>query len=211
METNPTPIDSDILPISAAEADNGLERDNRVIVFGSNMSGAAELVGAIRDELEQNGASDEVDVYQSRRAEFIEDSFYGRTRRFGLQQAAEAQASQPRAAELTGATPKRGLIGKLRALGKSGVQTEIEAPTVAPAQTVHEAAPDMGATLPKGVIMLPEMRTYYEYGMTVPTPYEEIEALCEANGVPFVRLEAVNTPDEIRQAASFLNPGPEQV
>ena len=51
--------------------------------------------------------------------------------------------------------------------------------------------PPSGPTLPRGVLAMPEMRQYTpsDAGMTIPTPYDYIQRLCDQHKVPMVRID----------------------
>jgi hypothetical protein len=68
---------------------------------------------------------------------------------------------------------------------------------------VKREGPD---TLPEAVVVLPEMRQrgIQGEGMTIPTPFDRIQELCEQNGVPMSRVEAQPSAEQITQLASEL-------
>lgn len=118
---------------------------NRIVVFGSNTSGAPVLSRMLQEYMEQNNIAEPV-VEMSRNAGYIDDVFFGRS------------PNNPTA-----------------------------------------------RLIPKGVVALPKMRQYGPHGrgMTIETPVDYIQKLCDDNEVPFVRIEAVD-PEGIAQGIGAL-------
>lgn len=66
------------------------------------------------------------------------------------------------------------------------------------------ANPDAKPTIPKGVIAFPEMRQYTPHGgMTIETPMDDIQRLCDEHEVPLVRIETMD-PQAITEGLGAL-------
>lgn len=76
---------------------------------------------------------------------------------------------------------------------------------------IKAGKPKPSDSLPVGVIALPEMRQYDYAGMTVETPFDFIEALCEKHRVPFVRFDKAPTLEELQVGATAFLPQQNQL
>lgn len=161
-----------------------LNTSNRVVVYGSRLSGACELAVGFNDYLIER-AIPEPTVEVCRDAQYITDAFYDR---------------QPVIHESTKLNPqipasKRGLANLMihvkSLLKRSSPDGRGISIPVEPSQDIP------ASTLPKGVVVLPEMRQYTPdgQGMTINAPYEYIRQLCEKHGVPIVRLEKIDAEE----------------
>lgn len=189
-------------PHSAVEVEGSsevIEREPRLLVYGSRMSGSHELADALEAGLESYGLRDPK-VAVLRDVSYIRDAFFGRSP--GSATHTPALAGQQSLPEATGdpvlVSEKHGkLRGLVRKLGRQGVTASEEG--TGHASTLN---PD---TLPAGVLILPEMRQYSaQGGMTIPTPAEAIEELCKRYHVPFVRVERLETPEQAQQGIEHL-------
>lgn len=114
-----------------------LTLSNRVVVYGSRLSGTFELADKFKEHLKEQGVPNPV-VSTCRNVEMINDAFYD-----------------------------------IRDPQWETVDTSKQIPT-----------------LPRGVIVFPEMRLIRSAGpaMTIPTPYEYIKGLCDKHGIPIVQI-----------------------
>ncbi len=63
-------------------------------------------------------------------------------------------------------------------------------------------------SIPRGVVVLPEMRQYGPGGdMTIPSPVEFIKQLCDEYGVPMVAFSQSLTPEQLTQRVGELIAG----
>lgn len=73
------------------------------------------------------------------------------------------------------------------------------------ANEIKARKPKPEPSLPKGVIAFPQMR---DWGETVKTPIDFIQALCEKHGVPFVIFEIPPTLEQLGASAALFLPEP---
>lgn len=156
-----------------------LVREPRFLVFGTNVAGTQEIAEGL-EEAVKGIPNSRVDVVHN--VAGIEDMFYGRY------------------AEPVRETHHKG--GSLRRLGAAmlGRKPRITGWSQTPVRT---QGPD---TLPEAVVVLPEMRYHDPTGerMTIPTPVDLIQELCEQNGVPMSLVEAQPSAERIAELATEL-------
>jgi hypothetical protein len=202
QELAPLPKNQPASQSEAVHLGETLSKSPRVVIFGSRISGAFNLVRAINAELEEKGVHG-VDVYGSRNVANIEGSFFGRGT-FAYDKDAAASSEQPALpASPPEMAPKTGLLQRL---GDKLLRRTTEVALVAEAPAIPPQPQDRPDTVPLGVIVFPEMRQYYTGGMTIPTPYEAIDALAETYGVPVVHVDKIETHAELGQAMDQLHP-----
>jgi|GEM_PF-1476845 len=65
---------------------------------------------------------------------------------------------------------------------------------------------ETSTNLPQGVVVFPEMRQYTSTGggMTIPSPREYIQELCDEHGVPVIFMEDLQNEAELATAVSRL-------
>jgi hypothetical protein len=186
------------LPVTqeAGTAHEQLPSSPRYVVYGKKFGNANELVDAVQAGLEASGRTD-VDIYYSYNVANIANAFFGRYRdnpKAEQEDLAIASGSLALAESTTSpaVVPKGGsLVRRIK---------ELVRPTD---QVPDSPTPD---TIPQGVLIFPEMRAYGESGMvglTVDTPYKDIEDLCTQYGVPFAYVTKL-IPDEITQGIKQL-------
>ncbi len=127
---------------------------NRIVVYGSNNSGANTLTKELQRYLQEVGI-DHPSVELVRDAALIHQSFYG------------------------------------------------------------QKTPEDQVVLPRGVVVFPEMRQYWEgrgmfiptygyEGLTGPFPFDLIKELCTKHGIPFVRFEENTLDGKIQEGLRTL-------
>lgn len=136
-------LETGILPAIQEENSRLKEQitpSNRVVVFGSRLSGALVLADEFKQYLVEYGIPNSL-VATCRNVEMIEDAFFDR-------------------------------------------------------RPIVPDAPPYTPTLPKGVIVFPEMRMIRSVGlaMTIPTPFGYIKDLCDKYGVPVVLVGIKGEP-----------------
>lgn len=139
-------------------------RDNRVVIFGSRLSGASILSSGLNEFLKEKGIP-EPKVHYVRNIANIQSGFFD-------------------------------------------YWPQDENNDYYPDNWTNDEFTDH-PTLPRGVILLPEMRQYHEMtGMFVPSyaVKSRIEELCDKHGVPLVVIDTEFSPDQIETAISKLIP-----
>lgn len=154
-----------------------LAREPRFIVFGTNGAGSQEIAEGLKEAV-KDLANSQVDVVHNIAG--IEDMFYGR------------YGEPTREVHYKGGLPRR--LGAAMLGRKPKIAKWTQTP-------VRKQGPD---TLPQAVVVLPEMRFRDAAGdtMTVPTPSERIQELCEQNGVSMNLIEAQPSSERIAELAS---------
>lgn len=147
------------------EKERELPQSNRIVVFGlrENINSVDKIIN------NDNDISENVELFGIRMSDNIEDGFYGRS---------EKSSSIEK-------EPKR--LSTIDRLKKFVLRSQIESPSITESEKV-----DYGS-LPKGVIIFPEMRQYdvrLDAGMNIDTPFEKIEKLCLENNVNFKKIES---------------------
>lgn len=198
---SPTPS-PDLHPPHSSQGEIALSREllpvtPRFIAYGNVSSGAADLVGEIRDELADRGRAD-LDVFRSYNVVDIEhDFFFGRGHPMGGEGHESTRAAITAGAlALTEGDDKQKSGSILRRAASMLSRGE---------QPSAQDAPKPEPTLPAGVMVFPEMRQYMHgyIGMTIETPYKRIEDLCAKYGVPFVYVEKL-APGELGRTVGEL-------
>ncbi len=168
---------------------------DRIVVFGTNIGGAAGLTAQLREALTEQGVAEDVRVDYLRDAAYITHCFYD-VRPEELGSPSEVVTPIPvEHLKMSG----RGLISWFK---KKFGQTKAAAPRSEP---VVETDKFVGKTRPRGVIIFPEMRSYDMSGMARNVTFnsygEHIVALCEQNKVPYVLADFEDDGGvELRQA-----------
>ena len=182
-----------------------LPQSDRIVVYGSRGSGAADLATHIQTALIEHGVpEDEARIDWTRHVTSIEPTFFANH----SQQLPERIDPPQHPALEAPQTASRGLFQRLR-------QLLPQKPPAVDQDPLHEVAvPEISQpetdpfqhTRPRGVLIFPEMRQYSgATAMTVPTNAERIVRLCEENNVPYVYVEKVNADDsDIEQAVAAL-------
>jgi hypothetical protein len=156
----------------------GLKRQPRYVVFGTSFS-SRELVKQLETETLKNP---EGDVQLLTDARHIEDGFFGRF-------------TKPIIDTIQPGLGQRILAG---VLGRpQPTPTYIRSPKLVTAEF---------DTLPRAVIILPEMcqRDFMGHGMTIPTPLETIQALCDEHDVTALVLEAQPSEEQITKTLRLI-------
>jgi hypothetical protein len=167
-----------------------LNTSNRVLVFGSRVSEAFKLAEDFEKYLEEKGIpTPSVEV--CRDIQYISDAFYKKPPENLVNNVSKKTATLNSSKSLSELI-KRGLD-----LIDHKPREEVLQPDT--------SSNDIPHILPFGVIVLPEMRLYTPdgVGMTVDSPYEQIEELCKKNGVPIIKIGDTEskeiTPEQLSQ------------
>lgn len=163
----------------ATKSKEELTREPRFLVFGTMTAGSQKIAEALRKAAKDIPDS-KIDVVQNVRG--IEDMFYDRFE--------DPLIVTHHKASMSKHAGEAALDQKFTTTGWTRIP-------------VRKQGPD---TLPKAVVVLPEMRQrgFQGEGMTIPTPFDRIQELCEQNGVPMMRVEAQPSAEQITQLASEL-------
>lgn len=168
----------------------------RIVAYGMKFHDAQVLVRTINEQLDQRDITG-FDVYYSYDARNIENAFFGRGRK-------PKQPEQLAAA--AGALALPGSSSKVSSEVTKAKDGSLSLPE-------EETAPERD-TIPMGVIIFPEMRQYTPEGagMTIDTPKERIEELCNRFGVPFI-YASINPEEQagLGQRVAELIPAPREL
>ncbi len=198
--------------IKALERDNSRDNEqlppqsDRIVVYGSRISGAGNVAMRIQEILTTQGISeDEARVDYTRYVDGIKPTFFATNpplpeRRSAL---AESELTLKTSEEVA----KKGLMRRLRQhfQPSSTSQNPSNDRRVIPDVSQPEVDTFYN-TRPRGVLIFPEMRQYAfeNMKMSVPTPKDYIIELCEVNDVPYVILENLEGEKTIEQAVIQL-------
>lgn len=166
-----------------------LNTTNRVVVFGTRRDGAFVLAEEFQEYLKKRNIPEPtVDV--CRNVKYIEDAFFNKN--YVIHENEELPAHLQ---ELTNTRSLAKFVTNVLGF-KKGKDSKGRPET--PQISENTQLP----TLPKGVIVLPEMRQYSEesnfgadLGMTVESPHETIKQLCQKYKVPIVILRKIDDED----------------
>lgn len=141
---------AEVVPSQSVAPEQSLSVANRVVVYGTNLSGAKAAATALQACMEQNNIENPL-VEHIRFVDSIKPAFFG----------------QP------------------------------------------PAEPHTPPTLPRGVIIFPDMRVETPGGslLTVLTPAEAIIQLCTRHDVPYALYNGAPLPEEIMHGANVLGSG----
>lgn len=148
----------------------------RFVIFGSRTSGAYGTATAFEEYLTDHGFED-AQVDAVRNAAFINDAFFNTPPEDMSREFTESKRP-----------------GVLRKLGLTLLRREVVAQ--------EEDSKD----LPQGVVVFPEMRQYMPSGsgMSIPSPREYIQDLCDKNSVPVIFMEDMHGNAELNAAFSIF-------
>lgn len=160
-------------------------RVNRIMVCGNKSNGVITLAEKCEEFLVKHGIPDS-SVAVSQGVQRFEDTFFGilppHIKSFFFDSNAPKQSKPEHKKNL------RSLIGLKPKKIPMSIETE----------NVQEKTTEPKATLPRVVFALPEMRDYDSQigaGMTVYTPYKQMQELCEKHKVPLIALSGVSDSD----------------
>lgn len=187
-------MESEIAPLpdssTTDEMLKDLEKVNRIVVYGSRLSGAFTLAKDFEEYLKDNGVPD-AQVHTTRNVAAINDAFF------------DINHTRQQLSEILPLEPKTTKSHKLLSLfGRKSNETNSSSMQVPDSDNPEKQTP----TLPRGVIVFPEMRQYdlNDHGMNVESPIEAIKALCDQYGVPVHQYSNETTDENIRNDAMSM-------